>query len=115
MDNEATMTVIVGYSLLWLWTELFFPVQSFLLGVCLSREESHRSNSATTDCKLRLFYTLFNFPEMSFFFRNDLLLIQHAFLLTHHSPGDVVQTPLSCNSPGGGEVADGGNETKAQI
>ena len=45
----------------------FFPVQGFLLGVCLSREESHGSNSVTTDCKLRLFYALFNFPEMSFF------------------------------------------------
>lgn len=66
------MTVIVSYSLLlWLWTVLvfffFFPVQGFLLGVCLSREESHGSNSVTTDCKLRLFYALFNFPEMSFF------------------------------------------------
>jgi hypothetical protein len=44
-----------------------FPVQGFLFGVCLSGEESHQSNSTTTDCKLRLFYTLFNFPEMFLF------------------------------------------------
>lgn len=70
MGNEVTVTVIAilfyGSGQSWVGF-FFFPVQGFLLGVCLSREESHGSNSVTTDCKLRLFYALFNFPEMSFF------------------------------------------------
>lgn len=44
-------------------------------------------------------------------------MTQNALLLTQHSPGDVVKTPLSCNFVIllGGEVAAGGSETKAQL
>lgn len=76
---------------------------SVLPARCLSKR---RGESSFKLCNSRLLAQAFlHFVCFSWnvlFSRDDLLVTRHALLLTQHSPGDVVKTPLCCNSPGWG-------------